>query len=115
STGLAVTADLTHIGGSATQQFYDDATHGDVTANDNIFSFQTIVSSLVPAGAKNLPATTRDAQARTGSATITLTVLPPLLAIHQIQGSASASPYAGTQVRTTGIVTGLKSNAFFIQ
>ncbi|HZS08487.1 MAG TPA: nuclease [Blastocatellia bacterium] len=115
STGLAVTADLTQIGGSATQQFYDDATHGDVTANDNIFSFQTIVGSLVPAGAKNLPATIRDAQARTGSATITLTVLPPLLAIHQIQGSASASPYAGTQVRTTGIVTGLKSNAFFIQ
>ncbi len=32
STGITVTGDLTSIGGSATQTFYDNATHGDVRA-----------------------------------------------------------------------------------
>jgi hypothetical protein len=32
STGLSVTADLTPIGGSATQTFFDDGTNGDTTA-----------------------------------------------------------------------------------
>jgi len=40
STALAVTADLTSIGGSATQTFLDDGNNGDVTGGDNIFSFQ---------------------------------------------------------------------------
>ena len=43
STGIVVTADLTAIGGSASQSFFDDGTHGDATANDNIFSFQATV------------------------------------------------------------------------
>jgi len=35
--------------------------------------------------------------------------------IHDIQGSGAASPLAGTSVTTRGIVTGVKSNGFFIQ
>lgn len=37
------------------------------------------------------------------------------LAIHEIQGDAAASPYAGQDVQTTGIVTAKKNNGFFIQ
>src|SRR2546421_11905350 len=40
STGLAVVANLSVIGGPATQTFFDDGTHGDAIAGDNIFSFQ---------------------------------------------------------------------------
>ncbi|TKR29635.1 nuclease [Luteimonas gilva] len=40
-----------------------------------------------------------------------LTVLP----IHDIQGNGATSPLVGQQVNTTGIVTGRKSNGFFIQ
>ena len=40
STGLAVTGDLSSIGGSAAQRFFDDGTNGDVTAGDNIFSYR---------------------------------------------------------------------------
>lgn len=40
-----------------------------------------------------------------------LTVLP----IHDIQGNGASSPLVGQQVNTTGIVTGRKSNGFFIQ
>lgn len=39
----------------------------------------------------------------------------PTIAIHDIQGPGSASPFAGTTVATRGIVTALKNNAFFIQ
>lgn len=38
-----------------------------------------------------------------------------LTAIHAIQGTGSASPLAAQVVTTSGIVTGLKSNGFFIQ
>ncbi len=40
---------------------------------------------------------------------------PTLVAIHDIQGSSSASPLVGQSVATTGIVTALKSNGFFLQ
>ena len=36
-------------------------------------------------------------------------------AIHDIQGSGLSSPFIGQDVSTTGIVTGIKSNGFFIQ
>ncbi len=115
STGLAVTANLSTIGGSATQALYDDGSNGDVTAGDKIFSFQTTVGVLTPAGGKSLPVTITDAQTRTGNTNIALTVEPPLLAIHTIQGAGATSAYAGSVVRTTGVVTALKSNGIFIQ
>jgi hypothetical protein len=74
STGLAVAADLTSIGGSATQQFFDDGTHGDAVAGDNTFSFQATVGGAITAGLKSIPATITDTQSRTGSASIALTV-----------------------------------------
>ena len=77
STGLGVTADLSSIGGAASQQFFDDATHGDITAGDNIFSFQATVAANTTGGAKSLPVTITDAQARTGTTSINLTVLVP--------------------------------------
>jgi len=38
-----------------------------------------------------------------------------VLQIHDIQGSGNTSPLAGQTVTTTGIVTGVRSNGFFIQ
>jgi predicted extracellular nuclease len=38
-----------------------------------------------------------------------------LTAIHDIQGSGTASPITGANVITSGVVTGLKSNGFFLQ
>jgi predicted extracellular nuclease len=37
------------------------------------------------------------------------------VAIHDIQGNGTASPFAGLQVISSGIVTGRKSNGFFMQ
>ncbi|MDQ2856492.1 MAG: DNA/RNA non-specific endonuclease, partial [Acidobacteriota bacterium] len=77
STGIAVTADLSAIGGSANQQFYDDATHGDAVAGNNVFTFQTIVPAVTTTGGKSIPITVTDAQARSGSGTISLNVTGP--------------------------------------
>ncbi|MGH9914749.1 MAG: Calx-beta domain-containing protein, partial [Pyrinomonadaceae bacterium] len=39
----------------------------------------------------------------------------PITPINQIQGSGTQSPLVGQNVRTTGIITGVKNNGFFIQ
>ena len=49
----------------------------------------------------------------TASATNSCT--PISLSIHDIQGSGATTPFAGQFVSTSGIVTGLKSNGFFLQ
>ena len=117
STGIVVTGDLSSIGGSATEPFFDNGTNGDVTANNNTFSFSTVVTINTTPGTKSLPISISDAQGRSGSATITLTVTtaPLNLSIHDIQGPGDTSPVAGKLVSTTGIVTAVVSNGFFIQ
>jgi predicted extracellular nuclease len=127
STGLAVTGDLTAIGGSATQTFFDNGTNGDATIGDNIFSFQATVSGSTTAGLKSLPITITDTQARTGNTSISLTVVvpasncgDPFTPIYTIQGSGTASPMNTQSVATEGIVIGdFQSSAnlsgFYIQ
>lgn len=77
STGIAVTANLTSIGGSASQTFYDDGTHGDLTAGDQVFSFRVNVASNTLPSSLNLSATVSDAQGRSMLTSISLTVLAP--------------------------------------
>jgi len=79
STGIAVSADLSTIGGAASQAFFDNGTNGDVTSGDNVFSFGATVGAGEAAGIRVLPVSITDAQVRTASATITLTVVggPP--------------------------------------
>jgi predicted extracellular nuclease len=117
STGIVVSGDLSSIGGSATEPFFDNGTNGDVTAGNNTFSFSTVVTVNTTPGTKSLPISISDAQGRSGSATITLTVTtaPLNLSIHDIQGPGDTSPVVGRLVSTTGIVTAVVSNGFFIQ
>jgi hypothetical protein len=70
STGLGVTVDLSSIGGSSSQQFFDNGTNGDVTAGDNVFSFRATIPATTPAGGRRLPATITDAQGRQGTTAI---------------------------------------------
>ena len=113
STGLTVSADLSTIGGSSTQPFYDDGTHGDVTAGDNIFSYSTTVSTV---GSYTLPASVMDTQLRTAKATIALTTqaAPQTISIRAIQANKPSS-YATQKVTTSGIVVGVKSNGFYLE
>ncbi|MEZ4681714.1 MAG: lamin tail domain-containing protein [Caldilineaceae bacterium] len=92
STALTVIGDLSTIGGVAAQPFFDDGSNGDVTAGDNIFSYQATVAVAIPIGLKNLPITITDAEGRTGDTTVAVTVQ-----------SATASPQILRSVRFTAV------------
>ena len=85
STGLSVSADLSAIGGSASQQFFDDGVSGgDAVAGDNVFTYTATVSSLSTAGAKSLPFSISDGQSRNGSGAISLTIQQPPPAVDHL-------------------------------
>ena len=115
STGLSVTADLTSTSptGAASQPFYDDGTHGDVTAGDLVFSFSAVISGTE--GAKTITATVNDVEGRSSQTVFAVTIQPAPIAIHSIQGPGSQSGYVGQVVSTTGIVTAIRSSSFYIQ
>jgi len=74
STGITVAADLSAIGGSAAQAFYDDGTNGDVTPGNNTFSFRTAVPAGTSPGGKAFAYSIADFQGRAGSGVASLTV-----------------------------------------
>jgi len=113
STGITVIGDLSTIGGSAAQTFYDDGSNGDVTAGDNIFSYSTSTNAV---GTFALPVTISDAQLRTTSVSIALTTQaqPSFATIRTIQAN-KPSTYATQTVTTSGIVVGVKSNGFYLE
>ncbi|HZX94101.1 MAG TPA: PxKF domain-containing protein, partial [Myxococcales bacterium] len=63
------------------------------------------------------PVSVSDAQGRSATTSIALTITAPVprVAIHDIQGTGAFSPLAGQLVQTEGVVTAVKSNGFFIQ
>jgi DNA/RNA endonuclease G (NUC1) len=91
STGLSVSGDLGSIGGSATQQFFDDGTNGDVVVGNNIFSYSATVSVATTPGAKTIPFSITDAQSRSGSGNISLTVALHDPAEHMVMGNPSGA------------------------
>ncbi len=113
STGITVTVDLTSAGGFSTQPLYDDGTHGDASAGDNIFSY-----TLTPPanGSFTLPVTAQDSQLRNAKSSIALTVqtAPATVSIRTLQ-SAKPSSYAGQTVSTSGIVVGVRSSGFYLE
>ena len=118
STDISVIGDLSQIGGSDTQAFFDDGTNGDAVAGNNVFSYGATVAAGTTPGAKSLPAVVTDAQERMAGATIALTVAEPPAApieISEIQGAAHLSPHNGETVTTTGIVIGKIGSSFYIQ
>jgi DNA/RNA endonuclease G (NUC1) len=93
STGIAVSSDLSSIGGSGSQQFFDNGSNGDVTPGDNIFSFIATVGATTTSGAKSLPFTISDAETRSGSGSIALTITVPAgaVVITQVYGGGGNS------------------------
>ena len=83
STGLAVVANLSVIGGASAQSLYDDGTHGDLVAGDNTFSFQQTTAATLTTGAKYMVGVIGDAQGRTVTAPITLTIQSPTCGVER--------------------------------
>jgi predicted extracellular nuclease len=136
STGLAVSCDLSSIGGSATQMFFDDGTYGDETAGDNTFSYMATVGAGTVTSINNLACAISDAESRSGSASISLSVILPIGTVQGTVGDTDdglthRSPYAppsgnstGQTVAVQGVITqktlartssGGSQNGFFLQ
>ena len=92
STGINITGNLSTIGGSAPQTFFDNGTNGDVTAGDNIFSFLYTIPQNASGGQRTLPITITDAQSRTANTNISLTiVVQPNADVHLTMGNPSSA------------------------
>jgi endonuclease G len=78
STGIAVTGDLSSLGGSASQTFFDDGTNGDATAGDNVYSYRQAIPADATGGVRNITAVASDQQARSVNMTLNITVNAPL-------------------------------------
>lgn len=78
STGITVTGNLSSLGGSANQTFFDDGTNGDATVGDNVYSYRQAVPADAAGGVKNITAVAADQQARSVNMTINITVNAPL-------------------------------------
>jgi DNA/RNA endonuclease G (NUC1) len=78
STGITVVGNLSNIGGSATQTFFDDGTNGDATPGDNIFSYSAAIPAGMPGGIQNVTAAASDAQARVANTNINININAPL-------------------------------------
>jgi hypothetical protein len=94
STSIAVSADLTSIGGNAPQQFYDDGTHGDQTAGDHVFSYLQTIGAFIPTGVKNIVTNITDAEARSATAPITITVQSPTCGVERWSVKTGGDPDA---------------------
>jgi len=84
STNVHVTADLTSIGGSATQALSNGG-------SGNTYTYAATVSLATAPGNYSLPVTVVDDQSRSASATLALTVLTP----GALSATASAAPNSG--------------------
>jgi hypothetical protein len=106
STGVAVTADLTSIGGAPAQPFADDGTDGDAVAGDGVYSHTAVASPAAPLMA-SIPVSIDDAQGRHGQTVLTLDVRAPSPALATettLTSSNNPSP-AGQAVTFTVSVT----------
>jgi hypothetical protein len=95
STGITVTADLSSIGGPPSQTFYDDGTNGDATAGDNVYSYRAVIGAATSTGAKSVVATVTDAQSRSATVPITVTVQSPTCGVERWTVKVGTDPDAG--------------------
>ena len=75
------------------------------------------IGNTIPLGsyAVQVTATNDNAMPQTGTCSLNVTIIPPLIAIHDIQGASHISPKNNQLVTTTGIVIAKRSNGFYIQ
>ena len=93
STGLTVSGDLTQLGGAPGTAFYDDGSHGDITAGDGTYSFSMAIPSGFTGGTKSIPITVVDAQGRSAATALSATVLGSFTIFHVNDTHARVTPH----------------------
>lgn len=75
STAIQVTGNLSQIGGSTLQNFFDNGTNGDVTPGDNVFSYLATIPAGTTGGIYNVTAVASDAELRSANTSANVTVV----------------------------------------
>ncbi len=96
STGLQVTADTSSFGGPTNAIFHDDGINGDAAAGDNIYSFQVQTPSNLTGNTMSVTVNVVDAQSRSASASISVTVLGSFTIFHANDTHARITPHKWT-------------------
>ncbi|MFO0832481.1 MAG: choice-of-anchor X domain-containing protein [Phycisphaerales bacterium] len=91
STNIQAVADLSSIGGSATQALYDDGTHGDPVAGDNVYIFEYTFPITVLTGTYDYPISVSDAEGHSATGTSTVDVLDGPAGACCVSGSCSVT------------------------
>lgn len=124
SSGIMVLADLSAIGGSGSQMFFDDGTNGDLTLGDNVFSYLATVGAGTTPTSHSLPFTVTDTQGNNANGNISLTVLPASDFLDQepndvkpdatpVNGIMNGQTIAGISTGTSTTAPGLASADYF--
>lgn len=114
----SISINLAGIGGSATQQLYDDGTHGDAVSGDGVYSFATNVSSSAAIGTHvaNVIVTDNANNSVIAPVNFTVTNNKQTAAIHTVQTAApNNSNNNGVVYTVHGIVTGVRAHGFYLQ
>ncbi|HET7433359.1 MAG TPA: lamin tail domain-containing protein, partial [Thermoanaerobaculia bacterium] len=109
--GGTVTGDLTNIGGAASQAFFDNGTNGDVTAGDNIFSFQTTATGS--AGVKSVTIAATNASAQSTNTSILVTITPPLETIAAVKVDTTPADTVPDRLNQPVLVRGVVTSVDF--
>jgi predicted extracellular nuclease len=112
-THISVTGDFSSIGGTGAFAL----TGANASTGEQTFTATVSVGSNAQQGSKSIPVTATDGQGRQATTSIAMAVRSSTTtAIHDIQGTVGFSPLVeGTLLTTRGMVTGRRSNGFFIQ
>jgi hypothetical protein len=97
STGLSVTADLSNLGLSATQQMYDDGTHGDAVSGDHVYTYAGASTAGIIGPEPGLIVTATDTQGNAARNLIPYTINPGVITL--------TSPTLTASVTAGGAVT----------
>jgi predicted extracellular nuclease len=112
NTSITVTGNFSSIGGTGAFAL----TGASADTGEQTFTATVSVGSGITPGPKSIPVTAADGAVRQATATISMAVRSATLTpIHDIQGTSSFSPLSDTLLTTRGVVTGRRSNGFFIQ
>jgi hypothetical protein len=92
SSNLSATADLSNLGLSSATPLYDDGTHGDAVAGDDVFTVATASTIGTVGAVAGLSVTAKDAQGDLASTGFPLTLTPGIITLGTTSATATVAP-----------------------
>ncbi len=116
--GMAYSQTILASGGTPTYTF--NLLSGTLPTGTSLAASGAITGTPTASGTFNFTVQVTDGASATNSKAFVITIInapcnPPTHTIAEIQGTGNASPFVGNVETTSGVVTGVRSNGFFMQ